>query len=430
MVNNKQNYASPGKLGNPTLFILLVVIASANYLFDLTTWAHIQGKFNVRDIGLVLIGITFFSLFLRKNTRIIWHQATSIFVFTFLIIVLLQVSIVAIIYRQSLIDGFIGVRHEFYYLSFFVFLGLIDTKEKIIQFFDFIFIIGTVLSILGLINYSGIIIFHHKWAEGHGIRAGIVRAYFPGMDIITLSLFWSLAKFIFIKKMRPITGITTLMFFLVHFLRQTRGRLVGVAVALIAFLVYNKQFKVLVTLILAFSLTAGILSLTMKKNLLLSTFSSTVDDLTKKEGTWVPRMDQIRLDIQLFLKHPFIGSGTSALRVKGNEVTRKQAMKLKALRSQEDLGYTHWLKSYGVVGFVWLIFLYIHIARNIWRITRRKYLPLEPIIFTVVGYLIFVVISFVTLPHLMRPDQIILFCLVLALLERLQEMCRHEAGVS
>ena len=102
----------------------------------------------------------------------------------------------AFYYQQPIIDGLIAARKQYYYLSFFLFAVLLSDRDRIRTTLDLLSLLALALFFLGLVNYFVHPIFNHKWAEGQGIRGGIVRGYIPGMQIIVLACIWQAYKLV------------------------------------------------------------------------------------------------------------------------------------------------------------------------------------------------------------------------------------------
>ncbi len=413
------------KLHKFDIFLLLIIFACGFHLFSLTDWAWKHGVFNISDVGLFIIVISFIFLLLKGLINKIIINSFSILIMFFIFIVLIQVVLAAFFYGQSILDGLIAIRHQFYYLSFFVFFGLLDNKKKIYQALNVVTVLAILLSVMGLINYFITPIYHHQWAEGHGERSGVLRAYVAGIDIISLGLFWSILQWVYDKKSRFSHAASAILFLLMIIIVQTRGRIVGIFGSIIFLLVYKKNYKIMAQMVLFILIIVLFTGIFSKENILIDSFVSTYDEISEgmsggNHSTWTARLEQLNMEYKVFIKHPLIGSGVSALRV-GNDsgLSNKEFLYLGSISRNEDMGYTNWIKSYGLAGLVWLMLFYYFLIIYMKKSANlNKGNKLEPVVFTVSGYIIFVIISFITLPHFMRTDLILLLCFVLAILVR------------
>ncbi|MBK7167689.1 MAG: hypothetical protein IPH83_00060 [Gammaproteobacteria bacterium] len=124
------------------------------------------------DLGLVLIFGGLGVILLNRNAN--FRNCLNIFGFfslAYLLLVAAHASIAAFYYQQPIIDGLIAARKQYYYLSFFLFAVLLSDRDRIRSTLDLLSLLALVLFFLGLVNYFVHPIFHHKWAEGQGIRA-------------------------------------------------------------------------------------------------------------------------------------------------------------------------------------------------------------------------------------------------------------------
>ena len=84
-----------------------------------------------------------------------------------------------------------------------------------------------------------------------------------------------------------------------------------------------------------------------------------------------------------------------------------------------DLGYPSWLKAYGLVGLVWLGVLFYQTFTAGRRVSRTGNAMQREMGAFALSYAGFVALSSVTLPHLLTSVSIILVCLMLAIMTRL-----------
>ncbi|OEU69192.1 MAG: hypothetical protein BA863_00130 [Desulfovibrio sp. S3730MH75] len=412
------------------LSILLPVLAifCANEFFNIGSWWHQSGVFNIADVGngLIWLGV-FLVLILPGKRKILWNPISGLIIL-YILFVCIHISLASLYYGQSLIDGLIGVRHQFYYLSFFMFLVLFDDTKKIVQLLDILVVVSFVLVILAVINHFGPTIFHHKWAEGHGIRSGITRAFIPGMSVISFSLLWAFAKWINSENTKKLSRESTIFLFAAHFFRQTRMRLIGVIMIMTSLLVIKRKWVPLLFLLILSGISFGIIEATMEDNVMVNLFSSVYEDVVEQTGTWKPRLEQLELDLWEFKRHPWLGSGASAIRSVTEQGGTRLQVKMAALSYKFDLGYTHWLKSYGMAGIVWLLlFFWFQFSMGL-RAQKRCRGDDKTLAMFALSYLGFVIVSFVTLNHLMHPDGIIMVCLSAAVIVRLYKNSQGETG--
>ena len=131
--------------------------------------------------------------------------------------------------------------------------------------------------------------------------------------------------------------------------------------------------------------------------------------------------------MKIFNQYPFFGGGSAVLRGdRGADGSMSVAAKI---ARKADMGYTHWLKHYGIVGMAWLALFYIALWVYVQKLGReldQKYMAIAAF-----GncFLVFFVISFLTLNHLMFTDTIAMVCLVCAILVRSLQLVNENTVV-
>lgn len=393
------------------LYLLLIVFFTMD-MFSLVPGAHIQGVFNVSDVGNALIGIGLIIMLLRSKNLAILKNPISLLILIYFLIISVQLALSMFYYKQKLLDGAIAARDQFYYASFFLFLLLLNDSSKIIKFLNSLSLISIFLIVLAVINYFGPTIFYHKYAEGHGVRSGITRAFVPAMQLISFVTLWEFCKW-FNNKMDKKLGITAGFLLGAHFLRQTRGRIIPLFFIMFSLLFLKGKFKHATLAIVIGGIAVGIAQITMKQNVLISSFESSIEEVSEGEGTWDARLMQISADIEQFMKHPIMGSGLSVMRLAPDMMGERdvQAFKMVGGGGRVDVGFTGWLQFYGIVGLIWLVFFF----STVWFLGRKALHQAvgdqQTIVLFGLSYMSFVMLSFITLNHLMHPSGIIFVCL-------------------
>lgn len=393
--------------------------------FYLLSWAKLSGTFNISDPGLFLIlGAVAAGLLLshRVERQVLLRQPAFWLAQTYLVIVLIQVTLAAFNYRQSLLSGLIAVRHQFYYLAlplFFLLLRSIDDYQRLLNGLTYL---SLAVFALALVNYFGVTLFYGEYAHGHGSRSGVVRGFIPAMGLIGLAAVWEATKWINAERRERGSGIKAWVLLGAHFFRQTRSRLVALVAVWLALMLVRRRYGLLFLSGILFTLTAATAQVVMTENLLLSLFSSTFSEVEKKEGTWEARLEQMQVVMQQFREHPLIGSGATLLRIdeaKAAEAPEQTAV-ARALVHVADLGYASVLKGYGLVGLTWLAIFLLTLFAQAYHAYRQGDSRQRTLALFALSYLLFVVISGITINHFMFADGILMLCLVAALLARLR----------
>ena len=404
------------------ILIPLLLVFITNDFFNIGSWWHKSGVFNIADIGNAILCVSLITIFpFSKNRKILFNPMSAIILF-YLLFVILQILQAYMNYGQSLFDGLVGTRHQFYYLSFFLFLLLLADSEKIVKLLNILVIVSIGALILGIINYFGPTILSHKWAAGQPIRAGVMRAYVPGMDVIAVSTIWLFAKWTNPKSVPKWQQGSAIFFLAGHIFRQTRMRVIAVVATIVAMLIVRKKWKrVFLLLILSSSVFLGFEAY-KGENIISNLFVSGYTDLMEQTGTWKWRSRRIKMDLEEFKKHPWIGSGASALRRPTKQKNTLLQIKTAELSYRHDLGYTHWLKFYGIVGALWLGLFFGYQVFVGWQSYKKCNAEERIVVVFALSYLGYVMVSYLTLDHLMNPSRIIFITFCAAILVT---MSRH-----
>jgi len=401
---------------------LLLILTLSNGLFWLVPGGKVAGIVKPADIGLVLVILGFLWSMMQSRVLVRLKDALSISIAVLLFLLAIQASFASFNFNQSILNGLVAIREQYYYLSFFVFLVLLNTEQRITKFLDWCVVLSIFIGILAIADYIFGGFYKHQYAESEVIRSGVVRGQVAGMDIVTLSLLWLMTKFTTRNTSSYLSKYTALgaIFMMgLHFFRQTRSRLVAVMLVL-GWITYKSGKKLILGgIVLAFVVVALIAEVTLKDNIILSPFSSVVEVAGDVQGEVPGRVEQISKDLEVFMDNPVIGAGTAALRAS----QASNSLQASELARKADLGYTHWLKAYGILGMAWLLWFYLLTWSKLGQLQRHNN-EVSPLPTFLRGYFYYVVVSFVTLNHFMFGFRIILICAMAAILVNLNVIYR------
>ncbi len=402
--------------------VLLFVVFAAFDSFYLLPWARIPGVFNFSDLGLLAIGgalVVHVGLSPSERVREAFRQPEVVLALVYLVIVLMQVSLAGLNYSQSVVNGVVAARHQFYYLALPLVYICIRSAEEFRFFLKVLSVVACAVFALALFNYFVTPIFYHQFAEGHNTRLGVVRGFIPGMALIGLAAVWEAAQWVGGYQRGWAVSARGLWLFAAHFFRQTRSRLMAITLVWVALLLVHRRFGLLVLLAGVFSVAALVAEMTLEENLMLGLFTSTAEDIGQGEGTWDDRLQQLEVVWHEFRDHPILGSGATLLRIaEGTEGTANRAAN--ALAYTADLGYPSMLKGYGLVGVLWLVcFLSVMVVRA-YRAWQHGDALERCLALFCLAYLLFVGISGLTINHFMYTDGILMLCVVGALVATLR----------
>ena len=395
---------------------LLLIIAFANNVFWLVP-KGVQGVFQTTDLGILLIGLglVYYLLIRRSAIRSLANFFTWYVVF-YLLLVGAQVSIAAFKYEQPIFDGFVAGRNQLYYLSFPLFLMVLSDLDKVKVFMTAISSLALVVVALALVNYFAVTIFFHEQAEGWGYRAGIMRAFVPGMALLVFAALWEFWSYL---KGKQLLSAHLVMFLVIYggvIFRQDRARVIALSLVLVLIMLAKRRYRMLaaatamvvVTMVVDFALGDG-------ENIFLNAFESVYAELVQGEGTsWAARERQVRDSWDVFINSFVTGSGGLVIRAGAPGIAAYGDLVHVALNW--DLGYWVWFKFFGFWGF---IYLFAVIIGFYWYVLRCGKVGDSGHVGQFAAYhFLVMLISMLTLNYVTVSDGIVLMCLTWALVVR------------
>lgn len=384
--------------------LLTFIIAVSNKFFSLAVLDK-QGFFRGTDLGILLIFLSLVYYLTRTSNLGRLSNFFSWYIFSYFLLITIQASIACFIYEQSVLNGIIQARHQFYYLFFPLLLVTLRDEGAFSKFMAILTVFSIILIVLSVINYFGPTIFVGDLALGRGERSGFVRAYVPGLQIIAMTGIWLFNKYLTQNKLVcPLLFIFLFIFSGVVF-AQTRGILIPFTFILFLMLVLKKRTKLAVTAVIVFVVFLSTSSLILRRNVPLSLFQQTYTDIRYSEGTVRGRLEQVEQSLAIFKNTMWFGSGAITLRDASNSG-------LAAVAFDSDLGYIHWLKFFGIPG----IFLFISMAFVFYRSLLRCLLRsnASPLLSFAGFHMTFILIAAVTQNYFTSTRKIPLLCLTWA----------------
>lgn len=283
---------------------------------------------------------------------------------------------------------------------------------------------GWCLVIVGLaiVNYFIPVVFHHQWAEGHGIRFGVKRAFIPQMGFCSIIYLWFLSNLTIIRRRKIRNGLGSISLLAAHFFRLSRMRVVGITATTLLLLCSQKKVKLLCLFVLLVLLAWVVAQFCLKENIMAKVFVTSVTDIADKSGTWKAREPQLQNALKEFKRHPIIGSGTALIRRSNDIANLRKNNELQMIAASADLGYPFWLRNYGIVGVIWLAFLLGTILIKGLSLVRRT--EIEKVesakVFVLCG-IVNLILTGYTLNHFTRASGILLISLLGAIIYRTAE---------
>lgn len=406
------------------MLLLLLIITLSNDFFWLLPW---NPPAKPTDIGLLIIMavLAFRVVFVTGELQRLFSNVFSWLFLALFFLFLIQVPLAAINYDQSLKDALIAVRHQFYYLSFFVFLSYLRTADDVIRFLDALSVVAFILCLLAAVDYFVVDIFRTTVENDYSVvRGGIARAQIPAMGLLSLVALWQISRWTYplVGQSRWWTNVLISFLFLVHLFRQGRVRLFSLVLGAVWLLVLRGKVKGLAVLALLGTTIILVSAQFAQSNLFVNLLTSGVEDAVEVSGTAASRSEMLKADIQAFSEHPYVGGGTIAIRVDLED----SSADLSELARSADMGYSRWLKHFGIVGVAWLVAFCLAQWVLISRIRGVTTEPVQTLAAFSYTYLIYFLVSSATINHLLFPRVIPLMCLVCVVLVRAYECHQME----
>lgn len=414
------------------LLVTLSIFALSNSLFYLFWWSKVTGVFNTSDVGLFVLAASLVFTFLLSPEKHLLRNKISLLIVFQLLFCLFHIYHVVLKYDYSLFNSIVASRSFLYYCSFFLFLLLLDTRRKAVTTLNALNMVMLFIMFLSIINYFGPTIFHHEWAAGHNARAGIKRAFIPGMSILSLTAVWSFACMYAAGFTRMGWNLLSFAYIAGHIFRQSRMRLFGVLFCLVGMGLYQRRFITVLVALGMVALCSLALQEVLQVDLLGQNVFMTLEDITKSKGTFQARLAFIELAFDEYMQSPIVGTGGSAIRAfKGayQGVSQQQMQLFHILGKQSDIGILNWIKDFGLVGLAWVITFFTILSRLALRALRDPAEDRSLALFCAF-FLVFVMVTSLTLEHLINTETIPPVMLVSAILVRMRLGWRNEGDAA
>jgi hypothetical protein len=391
---------------------LIMIVLLANRLLYATYFSNLTS-----DLGIVLIGLGLLYYFRRSRELNRLLNFFSLWVFLYITLVLIQAPIASFYYKQSVFDGIIGARDQFYYLSFPLFVLALNDAKKARNLMTALSATSVVIVFLAFIHNLGIYnVFIDRggdeWRLG-GERAGVIRFWFPGLNILILTSIWQFLRYLNDNRVLSPSLGTFAGIFAGVLMRQSRARIITLT-AVLGLMAYRQRRYGLIAFA-GFMLLIAVLvpTISTEHNIFVKAFETAYSDVAEGEGTWSAREKQIDIAKQVLRDTFWFGSGATALRGISHTMDWDE-VNLKTIVYSADLGYWTWLKFYGFPGIVLLLLL---IYAFVWY-TFKKHRKSEWGQFVQLGvyHWLCVWVSLITLPYLTSPSGIMMICLSWALM--------------
>lgn len=412
------------------VFIIILLLREFFWLLPIDL-VVLPDVIRISDAGLLLMFIVVVYAIGTNSRRITYLKSSfTPVIIGFVVLSLLNIYISNINYEQPFSLGFRAIRANFFYLLFFAVILTIDNRKKLNRFIRWIMILCFILTGFTVLQFAvpGLHIFHTDNAGIFEKRFGMSRFINPGLDMVAFACFIAIARFIQSGTSCGLSCmITGAIFSLQIMLSQTRAYLLSFPAAMMISMTVTGKFRWLMITSWCFVMGSGTFILlgqvnpNMSSNFLTKLYESSYSETMSQHGTVGQRFAQAQSFWKIGMEHPVNGSGVIS-------PLGKAAIRLNYPVFRTDLGYVIMFSQYGILGIAWLVWLslvYFRKVRHIYRLNTDS--ALKALVLALMTHYVFMVISFVTLPHFILGAMIVTVVLNLAILEVVHRLAAESA---
>lgn len=417
------------------MVLLLLLLYEGFYLLPQRFVELIPGSFRLLDATFFIL-MFFFFLSIQSIFRSIHRFGEeSLLVLTACALVLLSPLMAYIFFGQPYYRGLLLMRHNLTYLTFFIFVLCIRSREDLGRLLNLLtLLVGVYVVILLITKYFpdlGLIHLPYGYFIGGGkIRFGEFRLFFPYGDITVLFFCITLARLLYAPKTdsrgRKVLEVG-LVLLVTHAILSTYTRiLVFSLLAVTAFALFTSKRPLLryfATFLVLLFIFIQVVAMAASGKGVSFIEDSAIGKMIFQESSLAPeegREFQFWMYMKNFLKSPLVGVGNIASGKLDYEANPYMiAYRKYGLFNTTDLGYPKILAEQGLLGLAWVVWFYTYLYRRT-RQTLTEALKWgdEPAAEAVARglkyFLIYLIISGFTLPHFVYISGIPAIVLTLA----------------
>jgi hypothetical protein len=357
----------------------------------------------------------------------------SYYLFAFFAIIILSPFISYINYGQPYVVGLRAVRGSFFYIYFFVLLCGIDTPLKLLRYIKYLKITALCLTLVAILqNVLHINVFFSNHSN-EIVRVGMNRMINPGLDIVMLVFFILIGNFIYSKKPnRIIDNVLLLILSIQILLSLTRSVIIGCLLTLVLIFIISREYKnaikvsyagvMLISCYLFFKLSFGMHS-NFGMGIISDLYHLTYSEVVNAKGNVGIRLLLAQTYLKFGFENWFLGTGYIS-------PIGSVAAIIKYPILRQDLGYIIMFSQYGLVGLIWLAGLSLSFFRKGFLLLRQSVVDeYRGIAIGLIGNFIYLLVSFITLPHFIDPDRICVVAINLALFQIIYSNSKKEIKI-
>jgi len=388
-------------------FILLLLILNQEVFFLFPQMRLIAGRQYFQDFlfGIILITGVWYFFHKRDENEINFNK--YVIAFMFIIGIALAYTL---LHGQPLMYGLGAARYYFFILFYFVFMS---RKINVERLFKLIIIVGAILFLLNNIQYIffGKITIFYIIREGE--RAGVLR-FLVGGYFSTFALLITFGEYLKTRK-KIYLGVAVYIFAIIALQGQTRMVVFGLVITILV-MMYLAKFidfaKILLFGVPTLVLVVWLLPV-IQSSVIGKWYQLTKYEFTGRTGNIGIRFDTYEYYLSEFVKSPLIGRGVwnDGFRENNPEDLKDLGIHL------SDIGIMSVLFHFGMIGVLWLIFVFIKIYKNIFPGKDRSN---NNVHYGLIGYFIYNIITMVTLNGITTRRCIIYLALVMAIVSQLK----------
>jgi hypothetical protein len=326
---------------------------------------------------------------------------------TFLIISLFDV-IVASFYGQDLILGLKAAKYAPLVAIYFILAGRSIDANKFVKYFILMSLavtaVATVQYLLhGRMNlFSGLPI--EKFSGNVFERSAVFRVT-VGQFIIPVAALLALARYA--QSSRLINLFSAIVLLMeVLFIQQTRMLIAALVVSMV--IVYALSNKLTALRLSVYFMFAGALVILMLVFSVsdfkeISLVKRTTTDIEQRKGSYQARVNAYDYYWKEIKSRPIAGQGILNFNWEGNNERKLQQLGMHL----SDIGIIHFIVQAGIIGFLWLMWVFAKVWRDAFRFRKHQYIS---------SYFVIATFTSPTIDMFLRSDSLFLFAAFLGVL--------------
>ncbi|MBJ6724250.1 hypothetical protein [Geomesophilobacter sediminis] len=358
------------------LAILFIFITYEGFfLFPESIRIPVKGVFRLKD-AIFLISPLFLLFSLQHVIRSVSEDKEARLILAGVLLIVFNPLMAQMYFGQPYLTGLMGYRHSLFYLLFFVLGAMIRDEPDLVRFCRTMAVLVFAYLVLLVLTRSdphlGIIHYDQNWYERDSlVRYGGRRMFFPfGMVYI---LFYFIALADYTSTGGPRSGFQRYFLPLFHLNFARSVLLTGTRIfifllpmaSLLAVWNSRRRWFIMAGLALTLAVSQGISLARSGGNweaTKLGQLFSATPSIEKETG----RSMQNRICFENFLKSPVLGVGSLI-----DSKSPSGDLQKYGFFNCPDIGFGKIAAEYGVLGLLWVLWLFVHVFKKTGAIIRE-----------------------------------------------------------